>query len=92
MQLFQVSQILASVEDILDYDELTNNKSISFNSNTQVTTVLYRDTKLTVDQFLETINLSKYVLNFMSNGFDDACFLVGTKIFGVAIFFNKHNL
>ena len=28
----------------------------------------------------------------MSNGFDDACFLVGTKIFGVAIFFNKHNL
>ena len=78
-RIFQVSQILASVEDLLDYEELTHRKSVSLNSNTDATTVVFRDPKLTINKFLENINLSKYLLNFMSNGFDDACFLVSNQ-------------
>ena len=38
--------------------------------------VVYKREKLTIENFLEKLNLSKYFDNFISNGFDDTNFLV----------------
>jgi hypothetical protein len=62
--------ILASVESILD-DEIEDLKK-DFNQKDGI----YKRVKMTTTLFLERLNLSKYLLNFMTNGFDDVNFLV----------------
>lgn len=84
--LFKIQNIFASVGYMLENENvLRKNEQVDLNSHYSSINIdeyeYNKIEKLALSQFLEKISLNKYLLNFVTNGFDNTDFLVKFFIF-----------